>query len=361
MSAFHKKRRRVVRSSLTKLDSTLTKLEADSGNPVILESARNLAGKLNTLQQEFKDHQLAIIDHTVKESVLKRELQALDKNDDTVSEYHVRIQRLIVSATSSKTDVVATTIWGQVWDYLKSHILLPVAAVAILAVAVLAVLIVRGVFFSKEGKIDVTLALGTRPSLLPSFVEVNRSDKVGLLRERFILQNQTNSFGVVHGPSGTGKTYLTRLACNQDPMAGVLYYEIADPSFFPERLARKIGMKLEDDTDIFDLIAEKSGLDKLVNFYKLPQELPLAMSFVLDTLAERGADFRKIHYRMPCLFIDGVDLLAKQYSEVFDTLVDLAKYYANNGMLRIVLVGHDNYIVPHTEQNSHANGIEIIY
>jgi hypothetical protein len=63
---------------------------------------------------------------------------------------------------------------------------------------------------------------------------------------------------------------------------------------------------------------------------------------------------------MPCLFIDGVDLLAKQYSEVFDTLVDLAKHYANNGMLRIVLVGRDNYIVPHTEQNWHADVIEIL-
>lgn len=100
---FHKKRRGVVRTSLTKLSTKLTELEANSRDPTILENARSLAEKLRTLQQEFKTHQLAIIDHTDEEEGLEEEQRSLDDNDDLVSELHIRLQRLINSATSSRT------------------------------------------------------------------------------------------------------------------------------------------------------------------------------------------------------------------------------------------------------------------
>ena len=60
--AFHKKRRGVVKSSLTKLGTKLIDLEGDTTVPTLLESARNLADKLETLRQDFRTHQLAIID-----------------------------------------------------------------------------------------------------------------------------------------------------------------------------------------------------------------------------------------------------------------------------------------------------------
>ncbi len=41
--AFHKKRRTVVKSSLTKLSTKLTELEANPHDPTLLESAKNLA------------------------------------------------------------------------------------------------------------------------------------------------------------------------------------------------------------------------------------------------------------------------------------------------------------------------------
>ena len=108
---FHKRRSGVVRSSLTKLSTKLTELEADSGNPAILDSARNLVEKLKTLQQEFKNHQLAIIDDTEEGESLEEEQRALDDNDDIVSELHIRIQRLINSATLSKTpDAVSVAV-----------------------------------------------------------------------------------------------------------------------------------------------------------------------------------------------------------------------------------------------------------
>lgn len=65
--AFHKKRRAVVRTS------------------TLLENVRSLADKLKMLKQDFKNHQLAIIDQTDGEEALAEEQRALDDNDDIVS------------------------------------------------------------------------------------------------------------------------------------------------------------------------------------------------------------------------------------------------------------------------------------
>jgi len=45
---FHKKRRAVIRCSLTKLSTRLTELEADTAGPALLENAKCLADKLKT-------------------------------------------------------------------------------------------------------------------------------------------------------------------------------------------------------------------------------------------------------------------------------------------------------------------------
>ena len=50
MQASHKKRRGVVRASLTKLRTKLMDLEGDTTIPTLMESARNLADKLETLR-----------------------------------------------------------------------------------------------------------------------------------------------------------------------------------------------------------------------------------------------------------------------------------------------------------------------
>ena len=99
--AFHKKRG-VVKASLTKLRTKLTDLEGDTTIPTLMESARNLADK-----QDFKTHQLAIMDRTNEEDALADEQQVLDDNDDQVSELSVFIQRLITLATKSKSPDIA--------------------------------------------------------------------------------------------------------------------------------------------------------------------------------------------------------------------------------------------------------------
>ena len=54
------------------------------------------------------------------------------------------------------------------------------------------------------------------------------------------MKEEVTTFGVILGPCGTGKTYLTRLASNLYP-TGVLYHEIFDPADFPQQLAKKVG------------------------------------------------------------------------------------------------------------------------
>ena len=98
---FHKKRRKVIRASLTKLGTKVTDLEGTRPIPGLPETAQSLSGKLKTLQDDFKTHQLKIIDLTDEEETLLEEQQALDDNDDIVSELNIRIQRLIASATPS--------------------------------------------------------------------------------------------------------------------------------------------------------------------------------------------------------------------------------------------------------------------
>lgn len=77
-------------------------MEANPHDPTLLESAKNLAEKLKTLEQEFKNHQLSIIDR-IEDDNLMEEQEALDENDDVVSGYSIRIQRLITAATPSTT------------------------------------------------------------------------------------------------------------------------------------------------------------------------------------------------------------------------------------------------------------------
>lgn len=219
------------------------------------------------------------------------------------------------------------------WEFLVTNkFLIPVVCVLLAAILILFP------WELKESGIDAQLESGTIPAVLPSTVQINRPDIIKQINESFIQHTKTNLFGVILGPSGSGKTYLTRLICNQET-AGVLYFEISDPSFFPERLACKIGMKLMEDTSVIDVLRESIGIKSWINFYRLPTNFSLALSYVLEKLAERGANFQRNRNRMPCLFIDGVEKLARKYPKVMVNLIDLAKYYANNGMLRIVLVG----------------------
>ena len=93
--AFHKKRRTVVRSSITRLETKLSDLESNLDSPILPENTHSLSDRLKALKTNFKIHQLAIVDRTNDEAQLTEEQQALDDNDDIISSLNIRIQQLL--------------------------------------------------------------------------------------------------------------------------------------------------------------------------------------------------------------------------------------------------------------------------
>lgn len=94
--AFHKKRRAVVRASVTKLSTKLTKLESDPDSPTLLQSATNLSDKLKSLQQDFRVHQLSIIDRTEVEAALIEEQQSPVYVFSVFLPWHPSVKKLFV-------------------------------------------------------------------------------------------------------------------------------------------------------------------------------------------------------------------------------------------------------------------------
>ena len=197
----------------------------------------------------------------------------------------------------------------------------------------------------KESYIDAQLESGSSPRYKPMKVSIERPRELSIIREMFIMKESLSVFGVILGPSGTGKSYLTELACNMWPK-GVLYHHIDVPSELPVDLAKTIGMKLKHDANVFELLMEKFGFTSYILHYTLPKKFTAALGFVLKELERRAIVYNEKNHRIACLFIDGVDFLAKEQPQDFLELVDLAKTFARNGYLRIVLVSSEGSVIP---------------
>ena len=96
-----RKRRGVVRASITRLDSRVADLQA---KPELTAedrlSAQQLLQRLNTLDTDFKSHHFAVVD-LLDEDALEGEQAILDEIDDRVTSLSVRIQRLVSSSPSA--------------------------------------------------------------------------------------------------------------------------------------------------------------------------------------------------------------------------------------------------------------------
>jgi len=100
-----RRRRGTVKASITKLTTKVVsepdprtkvaELEARDSDPSVIGHAQQLLKQLETLDANFKTHQLAIID-IQEEGQLGAEQETLDKHDDDVTELSVRLQALSV-------------------------------------------------------------------------------------------------------------------------------------------------------------------------------------------------------------------------------------------------------------------------
>ena len=98
-----KRKRGVVRASVTKLRTRLGELEKKVDDPSTLDFAQRLASKLDSLDAEFKVHHYSVIEHIVVERELLDEQDAIDQHDDIVTELGIRIQKLVSVCSSTST------------------------------------------------------------------------------------------------------------------------------------------------------------------------------------------------------------------------------------------------------------------
>ena len=150
-------------------------------------------------------------------------------------------------------------------------------------------------------------------------------------------------FGVVIGPSGSGKTSIITELCNKNPQ-GVLYYEVRQPNSFVNGLSREIGMKITPNTALDLLLGYIS--QRYAHYYELPESQLSGINVVIDVLDDVSTRYIWEHKKIPVLFIDGIDVLAKYDEELCSQLVILCKVLANNDKLRVVLVSSEGTVIP---------------
>ena len=209
---------------------------------------------------------------------------------------------------------------------------------------------------AKERAIDNMMENGTKPR---ESVEspVERNDIVERIKNKFILgQGTEKAFGVILGPTGTGKTYVIREAHRQNPK-GSLYFEIGGVRMFPWELAEATGVRIEPT--FWSLVLGRIFPSSL-GYYPLPSDYIKSLEVVIKSLAKRAAVFKEKHGRSPCLFIDGVDLLAKHNHEAFIELVEIAKSHANDGNLRIVFGCSEGHVMPLIRSTSSKTRVKVM-
>jgi len=210
-----------------------------------------------------------------------------------------------------------------------------------------------------KGLIDANLKYGTRPDPHSSQGRwVYSSSSVHSI-ERLLtqLEAENGKFGIIMGPTGTGKTQATIAACNTKP-EWILYHEITHPYTAAKQLAITAGIPIKPN------IAQRIQEYFLPNFrtFYFPQDPVKAMTYVLDHVALRAEELAKDRglQRLPCFVIDGVEVLAKHQPDVFNALVRLAKYYARTKKLRIVLVYSDGDVLSLVEKTLKHRLVEVV-
>ena len=102
-----KRRRGVSKASITRIYNRIDELEGLGTRPYTIDTAKQLASKLEALDSEFKSYHFQIVDLLEEDEALeKREQQTLDNHDDQVAEMTLRLQKLYSLKTPrSSTDI----------------------------------------------------------------------------------------------------------------------------------------------------------------------------------------------------------------------------------------------------------------
>ena len=91
-----------------------------------------------------------------------------------------------------------------------------------------------------------------------------------------------------------------------------------------------------------------------MHYYELPECQLSGIKMVLNILNETSKCYIK-GKKIPVLFLDGVDVLAKHDPSLFTTLITLPKVLANKNELKIVLISSEGTVMSLLEDLSATN------
>ena len=97
-----RKRRGVIRASVTRLETRVGKLEGDTTAPGVGDGARQSLTKLESLDKDFQSIHMKIVDFT--EEDLDSEDDALGKHEDAVAALSLRLQKLVITSSSAESN-----------------------------------------------------------------------------------------------------------------------------------------------------------------------------------------------------------------------------------------------------------------
>ena len=195
---------------------------------------------------------------------------------------------------------------------------------------------------SLEVAVYKNIEVGTQPPLLHDGQMISRDVTAEEIVDLFfpcsdkgedqgvVGNGSKRSFGLIVGPTGTGKTALVTNLCNMLPE---LFYEVREPEAFSTDLATALAMKIAPSS-VFDLFLSYISSDYFM-YYKLADNQKVALDTIFKVLEKAANQYKMVHGKTPTLFIDSADLLAKHEKGLFVHLVSHAKCVANGGILQL--------------------------
>ena len=203
--------------------------------------------------------------------------------------------------------------------------------------------------YTMERPIQKLVNKGNMPDVKPLKVMID----IEVLKKsvhKFLMTNKER-FGVIIGPSGTGKSSIVRHVTrehnsglyNTDGNEKMVYHEVMDPREFGYELARVL--KIPTSVHGFKWLLETLYLGPFFHVELMKHDADANLNNIQRVLTYFESVLKKSNQSC-VLVLDGVDLIAKVDPPAFVSLVQKAKLLTGNSKLKMVFVASEGHVIP---------------